>query len=132
MSAEAHARVVSCAILLVGFASAILIYFAAPGNTSGYEPEDSKQYLRTMELYGGKANVLAADFRIWFSGLWHGKSLAFTVAVLAVLVALAYRVVATPLPQPSTATLGTKTTGPEEAHDGVVPSVKSGRILPQN
>jgi hypothetical protein len=98
LSAEARARVVSQAILLVGFASAILIYFAAPGNTSGYEPEDSKQYLRTMELYGGKANVLAAEFRIWFSGLWHGKSLAFTVAVLAVLLALACRVVATPLP----------------------------------
>lgn len=100
MSAEARARIISYAILLVGFASGILIYFAnaAPVNTSGYEPENSKQYLRNMELYGGKANVLAAEFRIWFNGLWHGRSLAFTVAVLAVLLALAYRVVATPLP----------------------------------
>jgi hypothetical protein len=112
MSAEARARVVSYAILLVGFASAILIYFAnAPGNASGYELEDSKQYLRNMELYGGKANVLAAEFRIWFSGLWHGRSLAFTVAVLAVLLALACRLVATPLPSAADGDAGHENNG---------------------
>jgi len=49
-------------------------------------------------MYGGKANVLASDLRSWFNGLWHGRPLAFTVAAIAILVALAYRFFATPLP----------------------------------
>lgn len=112
-SAEARARIVSRTIVLVGFASAILIYIvnATAKNASGYNPEDSKQYLRTMELYGGKANVLAAEFRIWFDGLWHGKSLAFTVAVLAVLLALAYRIMATPMPEAADGDAGHKNGG---------------------
>lgn len=46
-------------------------------------------YLRQMEVYGGKANVLAYELREWFAGLWHGRALAFTVAGLSALLALA-------------------------------------------
>ena len=49
-------------------------------------PEDSKQYLRSMELYGGKANVLADEFRRWFVGLWQGKSLAFILACTTIII----------------------------------------------
>jgi hypothetical protein len=99
MSAEARVRFVTGAILVAGFATAIVIYFvnAAPDDASGYRLEDSKKYVREMEIYGGKMNVLASELGNWFSGLWHGRSLAFTVAVITVLVALAYRVLATPL-----------------------------------
>ena len=38
-----------------------------------------------MGLYGGKANVLANEFRRWFVGLWCGKSLAFTVGCISIL-----------------------------------------------
>ena len=41
-----------------------------------------------MELYGGKANVLADDLRRWFLGLWHGKSLALIIAVSATIMSL--------------------------------------------
>jgi len=88
-------------ILVVGLISAALIYRAAvdaANNALGYVqedgsvypvmPEDSKKYLRDMELYGGKANVLADELRRWFSGLWQGKSLAYTVACVSVLLAL--------------------------------------------
>ena len=51
-------------------------------------PEDSKKYLRDMELYGGKANVLMDQFRRWFIGLWHGKSLAYTIAVISIFMSL--------------------------------------------
>ena len=100
MSADARSRTISRAILLAGFACSILIYFinAPTGDAPGYVPEDSKQYLREMERIGGKANVLASEIRSWFDGLWHGRSLAFTVAVLTLLLALAYRVSTTPLP----------------------------------
>ncbi len=51
-----------------------------------------------MELYGGKANVLAAELLQWFASLWHGRRLALTVACGTVLVAGAYWLVAAPLP----------------------------------
>ena len=75
-------------ILLLGMGSAILIYLTAensPDNVLGYE--NSKSYLHDIELYGGKANILADELVRWFVGLWHGKSLAFTVAFIAIFAA---------------------------------------------
>ncbi len=90
-------NLISAIILVVGLGSALLIYRAAeniPYGVLGYEegggavypimPEDSKKYLRNLELYGGKANVLLDELRRGFVGLWHGKSLAFTVGCLAI------------------------------------------------
>ena len=80
-------------IMLLGLGSAIVIYQSAGDDSDsvlGYEiidgsaypirPEDSRMYRRNLELYGGKAAVIGDDFSRWFVGLWHGKSLAFTVA----------------------------------------------------
>jgi len=94
-------RTISAAILIAGLAAAIVIYAhagPAPDYPLGSDPEDSKVYLRQLELYGGKANVLGVELRQWFDGLWHGRSLAFTVAVLAALVAAGFRLAAIPLP----------------------------------
>lgn len=44
--------------------------------------DESKSYRRSLELYGGKANLLASEFTQWFSGLWHGRSLGITVACI--------------------------------------------------
>jgi hypothetical protein len=98
---RARLNLVGTTILLVGLGGAILIYRAAQNNSSdvlGYEqgngsfypvkPEDSKKYLRDLELYGGKANVLAYEFREWFVGLWHGKSLAFTVGCITIFISV--------------------------------------------
>jgi hypothetical protein len=88
-------------ICAVGFTSAVAIYLAAgppDANPLGYDPLQTKKYLHDMEVYGGKVNVLAEEFREWFEGLWHGRSLAFTVAVLTLLVAWVFRFFATPLP----------------------------------
>jgi hypothetical protein len=92
-------NLISGIILLVGLGSAILIYQTAKNDSNGvlgYEqeggsvypimPEDSKKYLRDLELYSGKAGVLADEFSRWFIGLWRGKSLAFTVACIAILI----------------------------------------------
>ncbi len=100
MPAKAHVRVVTRAILLVGLAAAAVIFLvnSGPGGASDYELERSKMYLHDLQLYGGRANVLADDFRNWWGGLWHGRNLAFTVAAISILAALAYRFVATPLP----------------------------------
>ena len=94
-------RLAAAITAIVGFTSAIWIYLTAaapPGNLLGYEPEDSKQYLRDLERYGGKANVLATEITAWFNGLWHGRRLAFTVACITVLVAGAFLLASIPLP----------------------------------
>jgi hypothetical protein len=104
-------NLISAIILVVGLGSAILIYQKAQnysGDVLGYEeeggsvypimPEDSKKYLRGLELYGGKANVLMDEFRRGFVGLWHGKSLAFTVAFISVFVSFGVFYAANHLP----------------------------------
>jgi hypothetical protein len=99
-----HLRRLMAAILAVGFASAIIIYLtagAAPENPLGYEPLETKKYVHDLELYGGKANVLAAEFREWFAGLWYGRNLAYTVAVITVLIVFVIRFLTTPLPPAS-------------------------------
>ena len=97
---QARRRTVAAGILLAGFAAALLIYVTAtpPGDLPGDRPEDSKQYLRQMEVYGGTANVLAAEIRGWLEGLSHGRALAFTVACLSVLLAFVVVIALTPLP----------------------------------
>ena len=90
----------AAAVLLAGLAAAPVIFLtAAPTDDRLDErPEDSKQYLRQMEVYGGTANVLASEIREWFYGLWRGRTLAFTVAGLSLLLALVVFVGLTPLP----------------------------------
>lgn len=94
---------ITVTILLVGLGSAVLIYLSAENDSDsvvGYEaaggyvypvaPEDSKRYVHDLELYGGKANVLANDFMRWFVGLWHGKSLAVTIACITIFISLGF------------------------------------------
>jgi hypothetical protein len=88
-----HRYLVTAIILLVGLGSAILIYLTADNaSDSGLvnDFENSKKYIHDLELYGGKANVLANELTNWFSGLWHGTSLAFTVACITIVIALGF------------------------------------------
>lgn len=88
-------------ILLVGLGSAILIYSTSGNDSNGalgyviidgqaypISPEDSKMYRHDLELFGGKAVVLADQFSRWFAGLWHGKSLAFIVAFITIFMSI--------------------------------------------
>ncbi len=97
-------RIASLAILVTGAVSAVLIYWSAAN------PEDSsyeivggmvypgggydKKYLHDLQLYGGSAAVLSDQFLRWFNGLWHGTSLAYTVAVITVVLSFVLFVVA--------------------------------------
>ena len=98
-------------ILLVGLVSAVLIYLTAVDNTGGsvgYEvadgnvyqvtPEDSKIYTHDLELFGGTSAVLANELRLWFIGLWQGKSLAYTVGFICTLISIVFFLVARRVP----------------------------------
>jgi hypothetical protein len=100
----------SIIVLLAGLGGAIMIYWAAMADLnseSGYEvvggfiypsAENSKKYVHDLQLYGGNAAMLADEFTHWFFGLWHGKSLAFTVACITIFISFALYFVATNLP----------------------------------
>lgn len=98
---------ITAIILMVGLSGAILIYMTAENDTDSFlvyeaiggyihpmAPEGSKMYGHDLELYGGKANVPADEFMRWFAGLWHGKSLAFTVACIAIFISFGFFFVA--------------------------------------
>jgi hypothetical protein len=93
-------KLVTILMLLAGLGSAVAIYLTA-GNPDEIgmveEFEESKRFAHDLELYGGKANLIANKFSRWFEGLWHGQSLAYTVAVLTVVIAVGYFLVASRL-----------------------------------
>ena len=88
-------------ILVVGWSVALAIGLSADEHDPdvlGYEfvdgqayalrTSDSKRYRSDLERIGGKAAVFADDLNRWFEGLWQGRRLAWTVAVLSGVVAL--------------------------------------------
>jgi len=92
-------RRVTRILLAAGFTAALVAYIVArqqPENPLGYDPLQTKQYRHELEVYGGTANVLAAEFREWFTGLWYGTNLAYTIAVLTLILVLVVRFALTP------------------------------------
>jgi hypothetical protein len=85
--------IVSASILTLGLCCSVVLYFAV-GDVDTDSPlgnplDESKSYRRSLELYGGKANLLTAEFAQWFFGLWRGRSLALTIASLSAVLSLA-------------------------------------------
>jgi len=97
--------IITAILLLVGLGSAILIYLKAGDASENiliYEFEHSNMYRHNLELYAGKWNVLADEFSRWFDGLWHGRSLAFTVACITIFISFVIFFVAYHLPSDTT------------------------------
>ena len=88
-----HARIRYCgmAVLIVGLVSAALIYIFASGDGNPdptAEITNARTYEYNVERLGGMAAVYMDRFNRWLAGLWHGKALAGTMAVLAIAIAL--------------------------------------------
>lgn len=94
---------ISAAILILGLNSSLLIYLTAGNDYKsvlGYEivggkaylttPENSKKYVHDLKVMGGNAAVFADKFNRWFIGLWHGASLAVTIACIATFISLGF------------------------------------------
>ena len=103
---QARRGAVAGGILAAGFLAGVLLFVTAPAppeDLLGDQANQSKQYLRQMEEYGGTANVLASKLREWFDGLWRGKTLGVTVFCLSALLAVGVFLALTPLPPTTTA-----------------------------
>jgi hypothetical protein len=87
-------------------ASGVLGYQIIGGTVYPIMPENTKIYRHDLEVYGGKAAVLADEFRRWFIGLWHGKSLAFTIALITIFISFVGFFTARHLPSRSESDVG--------------------------
>lgn len=88
-------------VLLVGLTSAVAVFFTAvdpADNPLGNPAEDSKIYRRSMEMVGGTANLVAGDITDWLTNLWHGRTLAYTLAFLTLVVAYGFFFITEDLP----------------------------------
>jgi len=90
-------RLIAGSILAAGTVSALVIHRFAVDTAAPFalEDENSKSYLRQMEMMGGKANLLASQVRHGFMGLWQGTTLAFTVFWISLATAAVFWVAAT-------------------------------------
>jgi len=78
-------------ILVAGLIGAALIYWLTADSAvkkTEIEFANPRAYEYQIERLGGKVTVYVVRFNEWFTGLWQGRQLAFTVAVLAVVIAL--------------------------------------------
>ena len=88
-----HARIFYAGvfILVAGLIGAALIYWLTADSAvtkTEIEFANPRAYEYQIERLGGKATVYVVRFNEWFTGLWQGRQLVFTVAVLAVVIAL--------------------------------------------
>ena len=89
------------AILVVGLASAVGVYLTAVNpadNPLGDPLENSKVYRRALETVGGTSNVVASELMDSFQSLWHGRTLAFTLAAITLAVAYGVYFISEDLP----------------------------------
>jgi hypothetical protein len=91
--------ITTTAILLTGLTGAVLIYCTAedPPENPFSDFENSKRFTHSVVVMGGKMSLVANDMSTWFAGLWHGQQLAFTVAVITLVIAAGYYFIASGL-----------------------------------
>jgi hypothetical protein len=88
--APRHLRWLTYGTFIIGLGLAVFLYVTAaapPPYPLGYDPFTSKKYVHELELYGGKINILAVELQQWLASLWRGKALAYTIAVLTLMLA---------------------------------------------
>ena len=78
-------------ILVVGLSASAIVFVTVPAEVEDAPAgvhvaslANSRNLRREVERAGGWAAVTAIEFNEWFDGLWHGRRLAGTLAVLSV------------------------------------------------
>ena len=90
-------------ILLVGWSFAALNYVSAASDNANGNADNivgARSYDYNIERIGGKAALYAVRFNEWLGGLWHGRTLSYTVAILTLVLAIACFWVASLISEP--------------------------------
>jgi hypothetical protein len=77
-------RMAGTLVLVIGWLLAAAIGFGAAGGSS--EDEVGAREASALARLGGTANVRTVKLDHWLSSLWHGERLAWTIAVLSLVV----------------------------------------------
>src|SRR5579859_4104247 len=91
MTLQKRFRLIGLSILATGLLAALYIYATRPPDNQGYlmgYDIATKSQLGELERIGGKANVLASQFMLWFTSLWQGRQLGETLLVISVISAI--------------------------------------------
>jgi hypothetical protein len=81
-------RLAGVALLVLGWATAVGVYLTAAPEGAG-DPVALQREMNQIARLGGTATVQTVKFDLWLASLWHGERLAFTLAVLSAVGALA-------------------------------------------
>ena len=87
MIAAKRVRMSGVVLLVGGLAAAVIVfYLAQPDEKLGILGVDvpTKRENLQLERMGGKSYILFNDINEWFSSLWHGRRLAYTIGVLSI------------------------------------------------
>jgi hypothetical protein len=90
-------RLAALAILILGLFAALMVYILARPGVDGavsYQivngqafVQDNSREMQQLARLGGQFAVMAFQLSQWFDSLWHGQRLAYTLAVLSLVVA---------------------------------------------
>ena len=97
LNIKTRLHILASSTLLFGLGSSLMIYMIelhTQDDEMEYTIDVTKKSLRDMEVIGGKANVLASELIDWFNGLWHGRTLAYTVAFITIAISVGLLIVA--------------------------------------
>lgn len=91
-------QLVGVCVLVAGLVTALLIYRSADdtdnegqvyefvgGEAYVTSVRETKAYRHELERFGGRASLLADDFKHWLASLWGAKGVAGLVAAAAIL-----------------------------------------------
>jgi hypothetical protein len=87
---------ISATVLAIGWSVGLAVYLFAPpdeGNPLA-DVEQSKVYLAQLERIGGKSAVISKQLSDAFAGLWQGAEFGITIAVIALIGAALYLLIA--------------------------------------
>ena len=90
-------HLVGAVVLLGGLGTALLLYQTredVPDNDLVYQMHHTKRYRHDLQVIGGQMSLLADDLALWFDRLWQGRSLAYTIAWMTVIVSSGFFLVA--------------------------------------
>ena len=92
---------IGAVVLLVGLGTALLVNLTC-GDASDdglvYQIHHARMYRHNLQVMGGQMAVLEDDISLWFDGLWHGRSLAYTIASMTLVLSVGFFLVAYHLP----------------------------------
>jgi hypothetical protein len=100
-TAQRTLKFASIGLLIAGVLAAVWIFVAtadtalssdvSSARARSIQFDQNRREMAEVERLGGKVSVMTVQFHQWFQSLWEGRRLAYTVLVLALVVAWACR-----------------------------------------